>query len=96
MSAEQRMPELRPLTDEERQFIHYNPNTSDLEEWIHTYAREYAAQQTEALRAERQQAIDALQRLSDFCKLMRMPWDQAAEAEINAVKVLESLKQEKL
>lgn len=64
-------------------------------EQMHAYAIEYARVYATLLRTERQQAIDALQRLSDFCKLMRMPWDQAAEAEINAVKVLESLKQEK-
>ena len=30
------------LSDDERQWLHYNPNTSDIEEWVYGYAVAYA------------------------------------------------------
>jgi len=31
--------ELPPIDDEAQQFLHYNPNTADLVEWVRNYAR---------------------------------------------------------
>jgi hypothetical protein len=61
MSNEQGMPALHQLTEEERQFLHYNPNTPEVEEWVHNYAREYAAQQAAELREE----VAKLDKLTD-------------------------------
>jgi hypothetical protein len=30
---------LPPISDEDRQFLHYNPNTADLVAWAQEYAR---------------------------------------------------------
>jgi hypothetical protein len=30
--------ELPPITDEDRELLHYNPNTADIEAWVRTYA----------------------------------------------------------
>jgi hypothetical protein len=40
----QEVPELPPITDEDRQFLSYNPNTQDLVDWIQNYAREATTQ----------------------------------------------------
>lgn len=50
------LPELPPITDGEKQFLHYNPNTSDLCDFVRNYAMGYArlavAQAVAAERAE--------------------------------------------
>ena len=40
---------LPPITDEDRQFLHYNPNTDDLVEWVQNYARAAIAEQSDAV-----------------------------------------------
>ena len=40
---------VRDLTDDEKQFLHYNPNTSDLVEFVQAYAREALAAQAATL-----------------------------------------------
>lgn len=34
--------DLPPITDEDKQLLHYNPNTVDVVEWVQAYAREAA------------------------------------------------------
>lgn len=43
--VQQAVGELLPpptLSDDERQWLHYNPNTSDIEQWVYGYAIKYA------------------------------------------------------
>ena len=55
--------------DEDLQFLHYNPNTSDIVEWIKNYARAYAAAEVEKERRHWTAVCDSYadenQRLSD-------------------------------
>ena len=44
-------PTLRPLTDEECQLLHYNPNTSNLIEFVQQYAAEAIAETKAGIRA---------------------------------------------
>lgn len=51
-----RMPQ---ITQDDREFLHDNPNTDDIVAWIHTYAHAYAAQQVAELQ-ERLEAFAAI------------------------------------
>jgi hypothetical protein len=44
-------PTLRALTEEECQLLHYNPNTSDLIEFVQQYAAEAVAESRASIRA---------------------------------------------
>lgn len=48
-------PPLQTISDEDRAFLHYNPNTDDLVEWVQTYAQRCI----DADRAMRAQAVPA-------------------------------------
>jgi hypothetical protein len=39
--------DLPPISDEERKFLHYNPNTDDLVEWVQAYAAAAAMKERE-------------------------------------------------
>lgn len=41
---------LPPITDEDRQFLHYNPNTDDIVAWVRSYAESARAEVLEVLR----------------------------------------------
>lgn len=43
-----KLPSLPPLEDEDRAFLHYNPNTQDLEDFVRAYALQYAESVREA------------------------------------------------
>jgi hypothetical protein len=38
---------LPPITEEDRQFLHYNPNTADVVDWVREYARQAVAAERE-------------------------------------------------
>ena len=40
---------LPPITDEDRQFLHYNPNTDDIVRWVQAYAERAVAAERDAL-----------------------------------------------
>jgi len=39
---------LPPITDEDRQLLHYNPNTDDIVAWVQAYAERAVAAEREA------------------------------------------------
>ena len=39
---------LPPITDEDRQFLHYNPNTDDVVQWVRAYAQAAVLEEREA------------------------------------------------
>lgn len=39
---------LPPITDEDRQFLHYNPNTDDVVQWVLAYAQAAVLKEREA------------------------------------------------
>ncbi|CAL62443.1 Hypothetical protein HEAR2312 [Herminiimonas arsenicoxydans] len=43
---------LPKITDDDLSILHYNPNTSDVIEWIHDYARQAIAQTAPAVAGE--------------------------------------------
>lgn len=45
------MTELPPITDEDRQFLHYNPNTADVVAWVRAYAEAAVKAEREACAA---------------------------------------------
>lgn len=60
-----KMPEMRQIDEEDKQWLHYSPNTSDLVEWVESYAREQVAAHHaawEAKLAEVEAERDALRR----------------------------------
>ena len=48
---------LPAIDEDDRQFLHYNPNTSDIVEWVQRYAQKAVAAERERWTAPRQIAI---------------------------------------
>jgi len=49
--------EPRPLTEDELKLIHYNPNTIDIVEFIHSYAQEYGTLKAHELNASLREQV---------------------------------------
>lgn len=90
---------LRDLTDDEKQLLHYNPNTSDLVEFVQAYAREALRAQVERLQAAGQVAAPAMVPFDLICNAIKKADDLSMEGDymldsndcIAVVRVIQSL-----
>ena len=82
---------VRDLTDDEKQFLHYNPNTSDLVEFVQAYAREALAAQAATLESIHKiiecAGPEAADEIADLLGYPSVEWpsDQAAPSPEQAV-----------
>lgn len=82
---------VRDLTDDEKQFLHYNPNTSDLVEFVQAYAREALAAQAATLESIHKiiecAGPEAADEIADLLGYPSVEWpsDQAASSPATAV-----------
>ena len=78
---------VRDLTDDEKQFLHYNPNTSDLVEFVQSYAHEALAAQAATIEAICKiiecAGPEAADEIADLLGYPSVEWpsDQAASVE---------------
>ena len=63
---------LPPITDEDHQFLHYNPNTDDIVRWVQAYA-------TAAVLAEREAVIEMCDETIDMATFAKAARDENGE-----------------